>query len=87
MRNREMLALSDQDIDDILNEFCVRGESRKIYFLWRPLLSDPKDDHLLELAMAAGGADIVTHNVRDFKKAGSFGVRIIKPAELLGELR
>jgi predicted nucleic acid-binding protein len=58
-----------------------------IHFLWRPQLSDPKDDHVLELAVAAGGADIVTHNVKDFKGASSFGVRVIKPSEFLGELK
>ena len=45
------------------------------------------DDHVLELAVAASGADIVTHNVKDFINASSFGVKIITPAQLLGELR
>jgi len=46
-----------------------------------------KDDHILELAVASGGADIVTHNVNDFMGASAFGVRIITPAQLLGELK
>ena len=37
--------------------------------------------------MAAGGADIVTHNVRDFTQAATFGIRILTPAQLLGELK
>ena len=86
-RNQEMLGLSDRAVNDILNGLCVRGESRKIHFLWRPHLSDPKDDHILELAVAAGGADIVTHNVKDFRNASSLGVRIVTPAKLLGELK
>ncbi len=49
--------------------------------------ADPKDDHVLELAVAAGGADIVTHNVKDFEQASGFGVRVIKPSEFLGELK
>ena len=86
-RNQEVLGLSDRAVNDILDGFCVRGEPRKIHFLWRPHLSDPKDDHVLELAVAAGGADIVTHNVKDFVNASSLGVRIVTPAQLLGELR
>jgi len=86
-RNQKLLGLSDRSVDDVLNGLCLRGECRKIHFLWRPQLSDPKDDHLLELAIAAGGADIVTHNVRDFTQAATLGIRILTPAQLLGELK
>jgi hypothetical protein len=41
----------------------------------------------LELAVAAGSADVVTHNVTDFDAASAFGIRVITPAELLGELK
>jgi putative PIN family toxin of toxin-antitoxin system len=86
-RNQKLLGLSDRSVDDVLNGLCLRGECRKIHFLWRPQLSDPKDDHLLELAIAAGGADIVTHNVRDLTQAATLGIRILTPAQLLGELK
>ena len=86
-RNQEMLGLSDQEVNDVLDGLCVKGEPRIIHFLWRPHLSDPKDDHILELAVAAGAADIVTHNVKDFVQASSLGVRIVTPAKLLGELK
>ena len=86
-RNQKLLGLSDRAVDDVLDGLCARGECRRIHFLWRPQLSDPKDDHILELAVAAGGADIVTHNVNDFAAAAAFGVRVITPANLLGELK
>ena len=86
-RNQRMLGLSDGEVNDVLDGLCVRGESRKIHFLWRPHLSDPKDDHILELAVAAEAADIVTHNGKDFVQASSLGVRIVTPAKLLGELK
>lgn len=85
-RNREILELSDKAIGDILDGLCRRGEPRTIYFLWRPQLPDPKDDHVLELAVAAGSVPIVTHNARDFQIARMFGVRVQKPAEMLKEL-
>lgn len=86
-RHQVMLKLSDQAVEDVLDGFCSRGECKKIHFLWRPQLPDPKDDHVLELAVAAGGSDIVTHNVTDFATASLFGVRIVTPAKLLGELK
>jgi putative PIN family toxin of toxin-antitoxin system len=86
-RNREMLGLTPREIKDVLDGLCARGECRRIHFLWRPTLSDPKDDHILELAVAGGGVDIVTHNVSDFAGGSAFGVRSIAPAALLGELK
>jgi putative PIN family toxin of toxin-antitoxin system len=86
-RNQELLGLSDRALHDVLDGVCYRGECRRVHFLWRPQLSDPKDDHILELAVAAGGADVVTHNVNDFAGATAFGLRIITPAKLLGESR
>jgi hypothetical protein len=41
---------------------------------------------VLELAVAAGGAAIVTFNVADFRGAERFGVRVIGPRELLVEI-
>lgn len=86
-RHQKELGLTDRAIEDVLDGLCVRGECRRIYFLWRPALSDSKDDHILELAVAAGNADVVTHNVTDFSAAAQFGIRVITPAKLLGELK
>ena len=47
-RNQVALGLSNQEIEKVLDYFCVKSEHQKIYFLWRPYLSDPKDDHLLD---------------------------------------
>jgi hypothetical protein len=47
-------------------------------FRWRPALSDPDDDRILELAVRTQAA-IVTFNARDFAEAALFGIRVIKP--------
>ena len=86
-RQQKALGLTDQEIDDVLDGFCVRGECRKIHFLWHPALSDLKDVPVLELAFAAGNADIVTHNMVDFAAASKFGIRVVSPARLLGEMK
>lgn len=37
----------------------------KVYYLWRPNLSDEGDNHLIELAVAGGADAIVTNNTED----------------------
>lgn len=86
-RGREVLDLSEQDIDDVLDAFCGRGQHQKVHFLWRPQLRDPNDDHVLELAVASERAVIVTHNVRHFVAANAFGIRVVRPSEIVGDLK
>ena len=85
-RNQTVLGLSGQEIESILNYFCLIGEHHKIYFLWRPFLADPKDDHLLELAIASGTRRIVTFNQKDFKGSDKFGINTISPKEIMEEI-
>jgi putative PIN family toxin of toxin-antitoxin system len=85
-RNRVDLGLSNQEIEKVLDYFCMKSEHQKVYFLWRPYLSDPKDDHLLELAIASGTKLIVTHNTKDFKGVEAFGIRSITPKAILEEI-
>lgn len=88
-RQSRALGLSYQDIDDILDYLCQVGERRSIFFLWRPLLQDPKDDFVLELAVESGCDYIVTFNAKDFVGAERFSLKIAQPKDLLkiiGEL-
>ena len=85
-RNQVILGLSDQEIEKILDYFCMQSEHHKIYFLWRPCLPDPKDDHLLELAIASETKLIVSHNTKDFKEIEEFDIRPITPNKLLEEI-
>jgi putative PIN family toxin of toxin-antitoxin system len=85
-RNQGDLGLSNQEIEKLLDYFCMKSEHQKIYFLWRPYLRDPKDDHLLELAIASGTKLIVTHNTKDFKGVEEFGIRSMAPQRILEEI-
>jgi len=60
---------------------------QEIYFLWRPVLKDPNDDMVLELAVAAQCSVIVTHNIGDFSGIEKFGVEALPPAVFLRRLR
>jgi hypothetical protein len=37
-------SLRGRDIEDILDYVCSVASRRKVYYLWRPFLIDPKDD-------------------------------------------
>ncbi len=78
--------LSPKEVDDVLNYLCASASLREIFYLWRPVLPDPKDDFVLELAVESGCDYIVTFNTRDFAGAGKFGVTAISPQEFLREL-
>lgn len=58
-----------------------------VHFLWRPFLRDPDDDMVLECAAASGSQYIVTHNVKDFRRAPELKVQAITPADFLKLLR
>ena len=82
-RNQETLRLNHKIIEGLLDNLCSLGEYQKVYFLWRPILSDPKDDHILELAVASDADMIVTHNIKDFKKSNMVSIKTITPKQLL----
>ncbi len=86
-RNKKILKLTDSDIDRILDNLCALSRHQKIYYLWRPYLSDPEDDHILELAVASETKNVVTHNIKDFIGVDKFGVRVITPKELLEDIK
>jgi putative PIN family toxin of toxin-antitoxin system len=84
------ILLTARDIDNILDYVCQIGTHHEIYYLWRPVLKDPKDDMVLELAVTASCDFIVTYNQDDFEEARQFGIRVVTPKEFLqkiGELR
>src|SRR5258708_1412192 len=77
------LALTTQDVDNILDYLCATAKRQRIYYLWRPFLRDPKDDMLLELAVSAACQFVITYNLRDFAGIERFGVRAVMPREFL----
>jgi putative PIN family toxin of toxin-antitoxin system len=82
-RHRAALKLCADGIGQLLDSLCLLAERQKVHFLWRPFLPDPKDDHILELAVASGADGIVTHNVRHFTDVGEFQVSVYTPRRLL----
>ncbi len=75
--------LSGSDIDALMHFLCANANLRLIFFLWRPLLPDPKDEFVLELAVESRADFLVTFNTRDFVGAERFGIRVVSPREFL----
>lgn len=87
LRHAKELGLLPSEAIGVVDYLCAIGHRQEIHFLWRPTLNDPGDEFVLELAVAAQGASVVTHNVRDFGGAESFNIRVLTPAEFLQILR
>jgi predicted nucleic acid-binding protein len=83
VRHASVLGLQRQEAEGLVDYLCQIARRQEIHFLWRPTLSDPGDEFILELAVAAGCDAIVTHNVRDFGGASRFVPRVVSPAEFL----
>jgi len=83
---RKKSRLKARDIDDILDYVFSVANRRKVYYLWRPFLGDPKDDMVLELAVSAGCEIIVTYNKDDFAGIEQFGIRVMTAQEFLREI-
>ncbi|MDO9139270.1 MAG: PIN domain-containing protein [Methylobacter sp.] len=65
---------------------CTAIDAR---YLWRPNLKDEADNHLVELAIAARAAYIITNNVSDFAHAElkRLGYEVITTEQILRLLR
>jgi len=86
-REAHLEHLNPEDADDVLDFLCAVGNPREIFFLWRPVLRDPDDDMILELAVQAGCSHIVTHSISDFRGSERFGIEAVTPRAFLEELR
>ena len=78
---------SDSDIEDFINYLCKVGIKTKLFYLWRPYLKDPFDDHVLEVTIQSNARTIVTYNKKDFKEAEKLGILILTPKEFLETLQ
>lgn len=71
------------DAGDFVDYMVSVSEECRVYFLWRPWLPDPKDDLVLEVALAGGASHIVTHNTRDFTGADKLSIAVVTPDQFL----
>ena len=74
---------TSNDVDDFLDYICAVGHKQSIFFLWRPCLPGPKDDMMVELAVAAACEAVITHNRRDFAGAERLNLQVHGPKDFL----
>ncbi len=79
-------ASSKEDILAFLRYLCKISVRQKIFYLWRPWLKDPKDDMVLELAVASKSQYIITYNLKDFSNIRKFGIEAITPKKFLAKI-
>jgi putative PIN family toxin of toxin-antitoxin system len=79
------MRLSAVDVRDVL---ALIAEPVPIHFLWRPVLADAEDEHVLDLAMNGRADMLVTFNQDDFAEASrTFQIEVVTPAAALRRVR
>jgi putative PIN family toxin of toxin-antitoxin system len=80
--------LNASERSELLDIFLAKCRWTRVYYGWRPNLRDEADNHLVELAIAAGASKIVTRNLRDFSNAQLRfdGLQAVSPQDFLKEL-
>jgi putative PIN family toxin of toxin-antitoxin system len=80
--------LSAAEVRDVLAALAVVAEPVPIHFLWRPVLADAEDEHVLNLAMNGRADMLVTFNQDDFVEASkTFQFEVVTPGAALQRLR
>ena len=79
----EDCALTAEERAELLDDFAAVCLWVQIWFLWRPNLPDPGDNHLAELAIAGNAAALVTFNLKDFlpAKFAAAGMKVLTPKQ------
>lgn len=85
-RHASLVGLTKADVDVVVDYLCRVATHHTIYYLWRPILKDPKDDMVLEVAVSARADAIVTFNQIDFTEAETFGISVRTLREFLTDL-
>lgn len=78
-----MVPLAPAAAHDILDYLCATAARQPVHFLWRPQLTDVKDDMVLEAAVNGQCKYVVTWNTRDFAAASQFGIEVVTPQTFL----
>lgn len=70
-----------QRIEPVLGYLLDQAQFVTIYYSWRPISPDAKDDHVIDCAMNAA-ATVITSNLRDFQTArAELGLQVMTPIE------
>lgn len=84
--SRKLSAPRWKRVRPVLGTLLSRAQFVVVYYTWRPMSSDPGDEHVIDCAMNAG-ASVVTWNLRDYRSAQQeLGLKVQTPVEALTSL-
>lgn len=76
--------LSAGDVEALLDAIANVAEPVRLSYLWRPMLSDPRDDMVVETAVNGQADLLATFNLRHFRQAArTFALQVLKPVDVL----
>ena len=80
--HRLVSGLTQPEVGELLDAVALVSEHIGFFYTYRPVLTDPNDEMVLETAVNGRASAIVTFNDRDFRKVTKrFGIEIISPRE------
>jgi putative PIN family toxin of toxin-antitoxin system len=84
----DAFGLSSTEVGRVLDGLAAVARPVRLAFRWRPRLSDPDDDMVLETAINGSASAVVTFNQRDFAPGTKgFSCAAILPATALQQIR
>lgn len=86
-RHAEDLVMTHSEIDRALDGLCALAKKWSLGPGWIPVLADPDDEPVLQLAVEARVPYIATRNERHFRAAEPFGIQVVSPGRLLNLIR
>lgn len=82
------MAATEGEVNQLLDTVTTVAEPVRMSFLWRPRLRDADDEMVLETAVNGMAEYLVSFNQKHLHDAAAeFGIRAIRPGELLKRLR
>lgn len=80
--------LDTKAVGQFLDAIAFFAEPVEVHYQWRPTLSDPGDEMVLETAVNGRAQAIVTFNRRDYADVTrAFGIEVLLPGEVLRRIQ
>ena len=80
--------LTQEQANHFVNGLASLIEPVKTHYLWRPMLRDPNDEMVLEVAVNGRADAIVTFNLRDYGPVPqTFKIEVLRPSSAIRRVR